>query len=153
MEGIFVIAIEDNEVITFSTTEPNNAKCSTLALNLSQGNGLMDRAIVRFDNGSQLPKLQFNRNSTKLYIPMDDEDFAVVRCEEIGEMPVNFKAESNGTYSLSLGMDNVEFAYLHLIDNLTGSRPAQDPELQLRGQDDGLRVPLQAGVCHGRQQQ
>ena len=120
MEGIFVEAKSDEETITFSTSDPNDVKCSTLALNLSQGNGLMDRAIVRFDNGGQLPKLQFNRNSTKVYIPMDDEDYAVVRGEEMGEMPVNFKAESNGTYSLNFGMDNVEFAYLHLIDNLTG---------------------------------
>ncbi len=121
MEGIFVVAKSDEEIITFSTTNPNEVKCSTLALNLSQGQSLLDRAIVRFDEGSQLPKLQFNRNSSKVCIPMDDEDYAVVRAEEMGEMPVNFKAESNGTYSLNFGMDNVEFAYLHLIDNLTGN--------------------------------
>jgi len=120
MEGIFVIAATDGETITFSTT-PNDAKCSTLALNLTQGQGLLDRAIVRFDEGCQLPKLQFNRNSSKVYFPMDDEDYAVVRCADMGEMPLNFKAESNGTYCLTLGTDNVEFAYLHLVDNLTGN--------------------------------
>ena len=120
MEGIFVRANSNGEEISFTTIDPN-AKCSSLALNLSQGNGLMDRATVRFDEGCQLPKLQFNRNSSKVYIPMDSEDYAVVRGEEIGEMPVNFKAESNGTYNLSLSTDNVEFAYLHLIDNLTGN--------------------------------
>jgi hypothetical protein len=39
----------------------------------------------------------------------------------MGEMPVSFKAESNGTYSLTLSTENVEFSYLHLIDNLTGA--------------------------------
>ncbi len=120
MEGIFVRANSDEEEISFTTIDPN-AKCSSLALNLSQGNGLMDRATVRFDEGCQLPKLQFNRNSSKVYIPMDSEDYAVVRGEEIGEMPINFKAESNGTYNLCLSTDNVEFAYLHLVDNLTGN--------------------------------
>ncbi len=36
-------------------------------------------------------------------------------------MPVNFKAEKNGTYTLSVEAENVEMNYLHLIDNLTGA--------------------------------
>ena len=39
----------------------------------------------------------------------------------MGEMPVNFKAENNGSYTLSVNSNNVEFAYLHLIDNVTGA--------------------------------
>ena len=35
-------------------------------------------------------------------------------------MPVNFKAESNGTYTLSFDNKNVEFSYLRLIDNMNG---------------------------------
>ena len=119
-EGVFVIAEEDNEEVVFTTTAPAKTG-NRLALNLSQGNNVIDRAFIRFSECRQLPKLQFNQNSTKVYIPMDDKDYAVVRAEEIGEMPVNFKAESNGTYSLNFTTDNVEFAYLHLIDNLTGN--------------------------------
>ena len=119
-EGVFVTAEVNNEEVVFTTTAPAKTG-NRLALNLSQGNNVIDRAFIRFGECRQLPKLQFNRNSTKLYIPMDDEDYAVVRAEEMGEMPVNFKAESNGNYSLNFGMDNVEFAYLHLIDNLTGN--------------------------------
>ena len=123
-EGVFVIAqeLENNEVdeVVFTTTAPAKTG-NRLALNLSQGNNVIDRAFIRFGECRQMPKLQFNQNSTKVYIPMDDKDYAVVRAEEIGEMPVNFKAESNGTYSLNFSNDNVEFAYLHLIDNLTGN--------------------------------
>ena len=39
----------------------------------------------------------------------------------VSTIPVNFKAENNGTYSLSLNSENVAFSYLHLIDNLTGN--------------------------------
>ena len=120
VEGVFVIASSDKEKLNFTTSAPAK-KGNRLALNLSQGNNVIDRAFIRFGECRQMPKLQFNQNSTKVYIPMDDEDYAVVRAEEMGEMPVNFKAESNGTYSLNFGMDNVEFAYLHLIDNLTGN--------------------------------
>jgi hypothetical protein len=120
MEGVFVIATgAANESITFTTVEPTK-KGSRLGLNLSDGRTVVDRAIVRFGEGQQLPKFQLNSNSTKVYIPQAGKDFAVVLGEEMGEMPVNFEAEENGTYSLSLSCENVEFSYLHLIDNKTG---------------------------------
>ena len=119
MEGIFVTTDENEKTLTFTTEEP--AKRSTVILNLNDNHGLIDRAIVRFSESRQLPKFQLNPNSTKLYIPMDNQDYAVVRSEEVGEMPVNFKAENDGNYTISVSADNVEFAYLHLIDNLTGA--------------------------------
>lgn len=120
MEGIFVIAEEDGETMTFTTEEPNENK-SMLTLNLSNGHNVIDRAIVRFGKGRQLPKFQLNTNHTKVYIPQDNKDYAVVKAEEMGEMPVSFKAESNGSYTLSFSNENVEFGYLHLIDNMTGN--------------------------------
>ena len=119
MSGIFVIANEFEETLTFSTTAPG--KASKLVIDLSNNRGsFLDRAIVRFDEGGQLPKLQFRSGSTKVYIPQDNVDYAVVNSEEMGVMPVNFKAESNGAYTLSFTNEEVSFAYLHLIDNLTG---------------------------------
>jgi hypothetical protein len=135
MEGVFVIAEEDNETLTFTTTEPDNGdKGRGLALNISRAasrgisTDVIDRAIVRFGEGSQqrnLPKFQINRNSTKVYIPQDNNDYAVVNAEHAGEMPINFKAKENGTYTLTVSESlNSKFLilnYLHLIDNLTGS--------------------------------
>ncbi len=131
MEGIFVIANEDGETLTFTTTQPANNGGAKLSLNLSHANNggvstgsttaVIDRAIVRFNEGDLLPKFQLNRNSTKVYIPMDGQDYAVVRSEGMGEIPVNFKANENGTYMLSLSSEEVEFSYLHLIDNMTGN--------------------------------
>ena len=119
LEGVFVIANEDEETLTFTTTAPG--KVSQLNLNLTKGNNLMDRAIVRFDEGQQLPKLQFREGSTKVYIPQEGKDYAVVSSESMGTMPINFKAENNGTYTLSFTTEEVSFAYLHLIDNMTGT--------------------------------
>ncbi len=120
MEGVFVIAANKNDKELQFTTTPNG-KSSRLGLNLNYGRKVIDRAMVRFDDAQQLPKFQLNRNSTKLYIPQDGKDFAVVCAEEMGAMPVNFKAEDNGTYSLNFSCENVEFSYLHLIDNMTGN--------------------------------
>ena len=119
MNGFFVVAEEDDEVLNLTTTEP--AKVALVALNLSDTRGLIDRAVVRFGEGRILPKFQLNRNSTKVYIPLDNQDYAVVASEGMGEMPVNFKAENNGTYTLAVSAEEVSFNYLHLIDNLTGA--------------------------------
>ena len=120
MEGIFVHA--DNEEVMSFTTVSRGSQKRVIALNVSQDRGnVIDRAIIRFGESRQLPKFQLNRNHTKLYIPQNGKDYAVVSAEEQGEMPLNFKAEKNGTYSLSLSSENVAFSYLHLIDNLTGN--------------------------------
>ena len=120
MEGLFVIADYDGETMTFTTEQPaNNDK--SLTLNLFKGRGVIDRAIISFGEGRTLPKFQINRNSTKVYIHRDNKDYAVINAEAQGELPVSFKAEENGTYTLSLSSDKVSFDYLHLIDNLTGA--------------------------------
>ena len=119
MEGVFVHAEGEGQSVTFTTTAPS--KSPVLNLNLSNGRRVVDRAIVRFDRGNQLPKLQFRQGSTKVYIPVEGHDYAVVSCEEMGELPVSFKAEENGSYNLSLSSEEVSFAYLHLIDNMTGA--------------------------------
>ena len=120
MQGLFVVADNDGETLTFSTVAPSK-KVAKLNMNVSKGNSVVDHAILSFSEGQQLPKLQFRKNSTKVYMPMEGKDYAIVSTESnVGEMPVNFKAENNGTYTLSFTTEEVSFAYLHLIDNMTG---------------------------------
>ncbi|MBQ5548128.1 MAG: fibronectin type III domain-containing protein [Prevotella sp.] len=120
MTGIFVVAEAANETVTFSTEAPANTD-GKIALNLTNSSKLVDRAIVRFGEGRQLPKFQLNPNHTKVYFQQEGKDYAIVNASEMGEMPVSFKAESNGTYTLSFNAEEVSFAYLHLIDNMTGA--------------------------------
>ncbi len=129
-EGVFVLAEQEGDTVTFSTThgqsigggggfEPDPEEFKMLTLNLNNGRNLIDRAIVRFDEGRQLLKLQMG-SSAKVYIPKDGSDYAIVSSDDMGEMPVSFKAENNGTYTLSFTSEEVSFSYLHLIDNMTG---------------------------------
>ena len=120
MEGIFVIATENNEQLTFTTTAPES-KGASLALNVNKNRGVVDRAMVRFGEGRTLPKFQLRNNSTKVYIPQDNIDYAVVSAEAMGELPVNFRANENGSYTLSFTSEEVSFSYLHLVDNMTGN--------------------------------
>ena len=53
---------------------------------------------------------------------MGGKDYAVACVDgTLGEMPVNFKAEENGIYTISVEPDMVDVNYMHLIDNLTGA--------------------------------
>ena len=126
MEGIFVYTQETNDTVVFYTVGGNNAGGAgdagdpfEFALNLNAGNTLIDRVIIRFGEGRQLPKLQLNENSSSLCIPQNGSNYAVVTTTGNGEMPVNFKAEKAGTYTISFSNENVNFSYLHLIDNVT----------------------------------
>ena len=130
MEGIFVIADTEGETITFAQTSraTDNGE-ERIVINLYQGGpstgsgtAVIDRAIVRFDEGQQLPKFQIRENSTKIYIPQDGKDYAIANANGMGEIPVNFKAEINGTYTLTISESlNSKFLTLHLIDHLTGA--------------------------------
>ncbi len=127
MEGIFVEAEEEGESVEFTRIagagggglEPGGS--FKLNLRVSDNNGRGDLARIRFGQGHGLTKYMINPERTKIYFPMDNANYAVVYAENMGEMPVNFKAEKNGTYTMSFSSKNVEFSYLHLIDNMTGA--------------------------------
>jgi len=80
----------------------------------------IDNAIVSFNEEDHLEKFVFNADLSKLYIPQNGHDYAITFFEKQGEMPLNFKATEDGEYTITVNPENVEMAYLHLIDNLTG---------------------------------
>ena len=127
MEGIFVKATTVSDTVTFTPLRsPSRGDArgdeERIILNLSDNSGnVIDRAIVRFGEGEALPKFQIRNNSTKIYIPQNGRDYAIAFSEGQGEIPVNFEATENGTYTLTVNPEGVELGYLHLIDNMTGA--------------------------------
>ena len=115
MEGVFVYAEQEDEILNFTTEEP--VKSSMLILNMNNENGYVDRVMIRFDQSRQLPKFMLNENDTKMYIPQDDDDFAVVRSNRDGKLPVSFEPSEDGVYSISVNSENVYVRFLHLIDH------------------------------------
>ena len=135
MQGLFVQTTEEESSVTFTTTEPTRGKALNISLTrdsgsrgvstLRQAQGstttVIDNARIRFGGGWDLEKFQLDPNHSKLYISQDGKDYAVVHGETQGEMPLCFKVEENGTYTIAVNAENVEMGYLHLIDNLTGA--------------------------------
>jgi len=143
------------ESVTFSTTQPeqHNADNGSLQIALSQANtrsnALLDNAIVSFNEGTQLGKYYFGRQNANIYLPQGGEEYAIVSVgrdvarnvsidKDVAryvstEIPINFKASENGTYTISVDPQGVEMEYLHLIDNLTGADVDLIPLLRGQG--------------------
>ena len=129
-EGIFVVCAA-NGTVTFTTTDPSDASAGNnngmvnisvaQVVNSRGAQPSADYARIRINNGENLKKFVFNENTSRIYIPQAGKDYAVVRSAAEGEMPVSFKAENNGTYTLNIEAENVNMNYLHLIDNMTGA--------------------------------
>ena len=127
MEGVFVYSSHSSEDVTFTPvtqSKSNGAENNedNIVINLSGNDGsVIDRAIVSFDEGHTLPKFQIRDNSTKLYIPKGEKDYAIAYSDGQGEMPLNFKAAESGEYTLTVSAPlTSHLSSLTLIDNLTG---------------------------------
>ena len=122
-----IVEVNENETVRFNTTGvfgtgPNNGGLNVaLTQANTRSNAVMDNAIVSFNEDSQLGKFYFGTQDANIYIPQDGEEYAIAFSEGQGEMPVNFKANKNGTYTLSVNPEGIEMAYLHLVDNMTGN--------------------------------
>ena len=89
-------------------------------MNLSQGSENVDQVVVRFGKGRNLEKMSLN--NSKLYFSMMDKDYAVVYSRNEANMPVSFKAETAGSYTINFAAEGVSFKELVLIDNATETK-------------------------------
>lgn len=119
MEGFLVYSTAAGQSFTVSRNAPA-AKSNSLCMSLLQGSSRIDNVMLRFCEGNMLPKVSFREDGCKVYVPVDGKDFAAVNAEAMGEMPICFEAVNNGDYTLCFNTENMNFSYLHLVDNLTG---------------------------------
>ena len=121
MEGVFVLSSAASQY-AFASSISHGAKSTGLNINLAQDNALIDRALIRFGEGSGLQKFQLKSNHTKVYMTEGDKDYAVLFTDSEGKMPLSFQAETEGTYTISYTAEGVSLSSLFLIDNETGEK-------------------------------
>ena len=112
-----VVKAENSGTATFSKAAPeapvtsmgnNGSLQMTLAKSEMRGDAFQDKAIVSFNEGMRLGKFIFNEDHAKLYIPQDGDDYAIAYSDGKGEMPINFKANETGRYTIYV--DKQDFA-------------------------------------------
>ena len=155
-EGFFVKATDVGASITFNPgrSETTN-RSGSIRVELLDDGKLIDRLIVKIE-GEPLEKMSLKEQRTKLFAMQGQQEIAIVPCEG-NEQPVNFKAAKNGTYTINVNTNNLEFNYLHLIDNLAGVdvdllalRRAQGPmsyTFEAKTTDYASRFRLVFSVC------
>jgi len=126
--GIFVKATENDASVTFTkatsgVTPSSSSFDITLKQNAERSTAsTLDRARVRLGDAETFEKFSIgDGEGSVIYFPQDGQDLAVACANGENEMPLNFKAAENGTYTLSFEVDIVDLDYLHLIDNMTGN--------------------------------
>ena len=136
-EGIFVKATGENESVTFtkataSAKGTGSKDCFDVVV--TQDRATLDRARVRLGEGIGMEKFTLDDSHTQISLWQDGQQFAVAYANGQSELPLNFKATRNGSYTLTFEIDNLDLDYLHLIDNRTGDdvdllalRQAQGP--------------------------
>jgi len=121
--AILVQARGTGESITFNKNASKEGPNISFAVTKAntRSNAIVDQARVSFNEKDQLIKYTLSGQNGKLYIPQNGQDFAVAYANEEGEMPINFKAAKNGTYTINIETKDIKLSYLHLVDNLTGN--------------------------------
>ena len=78
---------------------------------------VQDNAIVSFNAGTTLPKFRFSDNA-EIYIPQDGDDYAIAYSDRTGEMPLHFKAQETGQYTVTFDSDDLNG--IKLVDRFEG---------------------------------
>lgn len=93
---------------------------STMSIELTANGILKDRVYVKAGEGENCIKFNLNNNSTKLFVPQSNKNYAIAYTEGANVMPMCFTTKESGIYTLNFNTKNMNCSYLHLIDNVTG---------------------------------
>ena len=124
-QGIAVYG-EADQTVVFTKAEQQAQASNNLNVVLTNATTRdakrLDNVIVSFDEDEAMPKFNFMEQDAKIYIPQDGKEYAIVHGGNQGVMPLNFEANENGEYTLTVSETfHSQLSTLHLIDNLTGA--------------------------------
>ena len=107
---------------TFRDEQPNYPLVNLIA---TDGDGKSDITIVelgRPDKGGAVKAYDLHLGKGCLYTRYEGEDYAIAFTQPgITEVGIRFEADEEATFTMTWDIENGEFGYLHLIDNLTGT--------------------------------
>ena len=151
--AILVQAQGSGESVSFSKTATKNEPCIAISVTEAnmRSNVVIDKAKINFDPNNSLEKYNLREDNSQLYIPQNGQRFAVASANGENVMPLNFKANQNGTYTLWFETEKLELNYLHLIDNMTGTDvdllESASYNFEAKTTDNASRFKLVFSIC------
>ncbi len=123
--GIIVKAEEEGETITLSPEVPvstvNQGYIEITAAKSDAPTLVLDQALLSFNAGDDLGKLDLYEDAPRVYFTTESHEWAILSIDSTDVMPMRFKAQKNGNYTLHFELKELTLNYLHLIDNITGA--------------------------------
>ena len=83
---------------------------------------VLDQALLSFNEGDDLVKYVYYKDTPQVYFNKDDKDLAILSIDSVDYQTLRFKAAENGSYTLHFNFKNLDLTYLCLWDNLTGNK-------------------------------
>ena len=137
-QGFMVITENDNVNATFQNGMRVLGNANTAPFRDEDGIDypLVNLVVTDDDSKSDIATIELGRPDTGgapklydlhtgkgcLYVNYDDVDYAIAFTQPgVNEVAVRFDADEEATFTMTWDMENGEFSYVHLIDNMTGS--------------------------------
>ena len=114
----FMVAVEEEGVVTFTPATRGDAPGSYVRLVLSREGQQCDRAYLSM-NGHTLGKLRTHEGQSLLYFWQEGESYAIAN--NPAEARLRFEPSHTATYTIEASLLNAQCEYLHLIDRLMGN--------------------------------
>ena len=120
-QGFMVQATASSQNLVFNPTSKDRSAAKVGYISIVAGNSeFTDNAFVQVGGGNTLRKMTLSDNSSVVYVMSDGKDYAAANIDALeGSMPICFKANTLGTYTITIETNDVDAEYLHLIDNFT----------------------------------
>ena len=122
-QGFFVQATAEGQNLIFNPAPASKDREieQTGYISIKAGNSeFTDNAFIQIANGNTLRKMTLSDNSSIVYVMNGGKDYAAARIDALeGSMPVCFKANKLGSYTITIEAKDIKTDYLHLIDNFT----------------------------------
>lgn len=123
-QGFIVQANGEGQSLVFNSSSKGGTHVKPAYICIEAGNeSFMDFAFVQIGQGNTLHKMTINDIVPHVSVAQQGKDYAAIAVENYQEegIPVNFRANEKGRYTIKVNAENVELGYLHLVDNLTGA--------------------------------
>lgn len=112
----------DIKIKKTNTLPSQKSSADILAIKVENDN-YEDDAFVMFEDGLPLEKINHkNQDVPMIYIPVDDDNYAVaVLNDDVKDIPLSFKANTMGEYTIAINSNDKNLDYIYLVDNQTGN--------------------------------
>ena len=134
-QGFMIIVKGSGTTATFDNTMRNTTATAAFRdehinyplvnLIVTEADGKRDLTTVelgRPDKGGAFKAYDLHRGKGCIYTHYEDNDYAIAFTKPgITEVGIRFETTDNESFTMTWDTENGEFAYLHLIDNMTGA--------------------------------